>query len=65
MLDVSNIHIPLNRLDGSIQSEERVLRKAILRRLHLTPDAAPDAEAAEKPMKLVGNSKWKKPAVNE
>ena len=38
MLDVSNIHIPLNRLDGSIQSEERVLRKAILRRLHLTPD---------------------------
>lgn len=38
MLDVSNIRIALRELDGTARGEERALRRAILRRLHLPPD---------------------------
>ena len=52
-------------IDGRFDNVTPSTYKQYCEMLHLTPDAAPDAEAAEKPMKLVGNSKWKKPAVNE
>lgn len=38
MLELSNIRIPLNGLDGSDGQEERALRSQVIRRLHLQPD---------------------------
>ncbi|EHF03034.1 hypothetical protein HMPREF1008_00075 [Olsenella sp. oral taxon 809 str. F0356] len=38
MLELSGIRIPLDQLDGSERTEELALRRAVLRRLHLTPD---------------------------
>ena len=52
-------------IDGRFDNVAPSMYKQYCEMLHLTPDSTPDAEAAEKPMKLVGNSKWKKPAVNE
>lgn len=39
MLELSGIRIPLDQLDGSERTEELALRRAVLRRLHLAPDA--------------------------
>lgn len=38
MLDISDLRIPLDALDGTERTEGRALRAAILRRLHLPPD---------------------------
>lgn len=38
MLDISNIRIPVDQLDGTERTEELALRKAVLRKLHVTPD---------------------------
>lgn len=38
MLDISNIRVPLDQLDGTAATEDRALRAAVLRRLRITPD---------------------------
>ena len=38
MIEVSNLHVPLTELDGTAAAERQVLRSAVLRRLHLSPD---------------------------
>lgn len=38
MLDISNIRVPLDQLDGTAATENRALRAAVLRRLRITPD---------------------------
>ncbi|MFC2706592.1 MAG: FAD-dependent oxidoreductase, partial [Olsenella profusa] len=38
MLDISDLRIPLDALDGTERTEGRALRAAVLRRLHLPPD---------------------------
>ncbi|MCC6098407.1 MAG: FAD-binding protein [Olsenella sp.] len=38
MLDISGIRIPVDQLDGTLRTEELALRKAVRRRLHITPD---------------------------
>ena len=50
-------------IDGRFDNVTPSMYKQYCEMLHLTPDSAPDAEAADRPMKLVGNSKWKKDKV--
>lgn len=38
MIEVTGIKVPLNHLDGSDDSEQRAVRAALLRMLHLPPD---------------------------
>lgn len=38
MLEISNIKVPLDRLDGTPEAERRATRQATLRRLHVAPD---------------------------
>ncbi len=38
MLDISNLRVTLDALDGTDAAEQRALRRAVLRKLHLAPD---------------------------
>lgn len=45
MIEISGIHVPLSALDGTDAQELKVLRRAVVRRLHLRPE---DVERVER-----------------
>ena len=45
MLEVSDLKVSLDALDGTQEAERRALRRAVLRRLHLAPDDVVGVEA--------------------
>ena len=38
MIEISNLNIPLAKLDGTPETERAVIRAAVLKRLHVAPD---------------------------
>ena len=38
MIEISNLKLSLDKLDGTPEAERRALRRAVLRRLHAAPD---------------------------
>ncbi|MCI1665072.1 MAG: FAD-dependent oxidoreductase [Atopobiaceae bacterium] len=48
MIEVTNLRVPIARLDGSAATDERQARSALLRRLHLAPDEVTSVELRRK-----------------